>query len=63
MNKRLFLMIENQFVCYFSNPKTDFPLTADYINKKAKMMVPLKQIVKIVSKKQDKQIAIQFWVY
>jgi hypothetical protein len=27
------------------------------------MMVPLKQVVKIISKKQDKQFAIQFWIY
>ena len=31
LNKRIFLMLENQFICYLSSPKTDFPLTLDHL--------------------------------
>jgi hypothetical protein len=62
MNKRLLLMVEDKFVCYLSSPKTDFPLTSDYIAKNAKMLVPLKQLMKITSKHANKTISIEFWM-
>lgn len=63
MNKRLLLMLDNYYLCYFSQPNIDFPLTNEYVEKNAKLKVPLQQINKVVDKHEDKKIIINFWIY
>lgn len=56
-------MMENVYICYLSQPNIHFPFTNDYIEKNAKLRVPLKQINKISDKRSDKKIIIHFWIY
>lgn len=63
MNKRLLLMLENHYLSYLSQPNIHFPFTNDYIQKNAKMIVPLAQVNKIIDKREDKKIIIHFWAY
>lgn len=62
MNKRLLLMLENQFISYLSQPNIHFPFTRDFISKNAKMIVPLAQIKKVVDKQENSKIIIHFWI-
>lgn len=55
-------MLKDSFICYLSSPKTDFPLTKEYITKNAKLTVPLKQIKKITCKPQKNMIYIQYLI-
>lgn len=56
-------MLDNYYLCYFSLPNIDFPLTNEYVEKNAKLKVPLQQINKVVDKHEDKKIIINFWIY
>ena len=60
-NSRLFLMLQNKFVCYFSSPSQQFPLTLEHIHSEAKMVVPLNQIYKLNFKKTV--LDLYFWLY
>ncbi len=56
-------MLDNHYLCYFSQPNIQFPLTSQYVEKNAKLIVPLLQINKIVDKYEEKKIIINFWIY
>lgn len=62
MNKRLFLMLENHFICYLSAPVPPSPLTHAAISQLAKLVVPLKQLIKISSRGEKKQLGVDFWL-
>lgn len=55
-------MLQNNFISYLSQPNIHFPFTRDYIDKNAKMIVPLGQIKKVVDKHENSKIIIHFWL-